>query len=158
MFNYPFSDFTNGFIAWNCNFITCNMKLITLLDFPEPIQVMSWTVAVFSNNSFTCTIASFANRFMPYFEVKNTNKLTCKCCTIWMGELSILVLCWISRNANDQSLCFCYKRKDDMLLIRILVLIKHSFIKQWTLKGYGTNINKVFNTDSNDMANYSKNW
>ena len=75
-----------------------------------------------------------------------------------MGELSILVLCWISRNANDQSLCFCYKRKDDMLLIRILVLIKHSFIKQWTLKGYGTNISKVFNTDSNDMANYSKNW
>ena len=30
-------------------------------------------------------------------------------------------------------------------------------IKQWALKGYGTNINKVFNTDSNNVASYSKN-
>ena len=59
--------------------------------------------------------------------------------------------------ASDQCFCFCYKRKD-MLLIKILMVIKRCLIKQWTLKGYGTNINKVFNKDSNNVASYSKNW
>ena len=58
--------------------------------------------------------------------------------------------------ANDQFLCFCNKRKD-MLLTRILIVIKRCLIKQWTRKGYGTNINKVFNTDSNNVTSYSKN-
>ena len=47
--------------------------------------------------------------------------------------------------ANDQFLCFCYKKKD-MLLIRILMVIKRCLIKQWARKGYGININKGFNT------------
>ena len=58
--------------------------------------------------------------------------------------------------SNDQFLCFCYKRKD-MLLIRILMAIKRCLIKRWTLKGYGTNIDKVFNTDSNHVASFSEN-
>ena len=40
--------------------------------------------------------------------------------------------------ANYDFFCFCYKRKD-------------------MLKGYGTNINTVFNTDSNNVTSYSKN-
>ena len=40
--------------------------------------------------------------------------------------------------ANYQFLCFCYERKN-------------------MLKGYGTNINTVFNADSNNVASYSKN-
>ena len=38
------------------------------------------------------------------------------------------------------------------------MVIKRCLIKQWTLKGDVANINKVFNTDSNNVANYSKNW
>ena len=37
------------------------------------------------------------------------------------------------------------------------MVIKRCLIKRWTLKGYGTNIDKVFNTDSNEVASFSKN-
>ena len=43
-----------------------------------------------------------------------------------------------------------------MLLIRILMVIKQFLMKQWALKVYGTSINKVFNTDKNNVASYSK--
>ena len=57
--------------------------------------------------------------------------------------------------ANDQFLCCCYTG-NNMLLIRILMVIKQFLMKQWALKVYGTSINKVFNTDKNNVASYSK--
>ena len=64
------------------------------VDLPEPIQFMSWTVVVPSDKSFTCSFTSFTNGFKQNFEVKNTNELICKCCSLWLEELSVLVLCW----------------------------------------------------------------
>ena len=51
---------------------------------------------VFSANSFTCSLTPFTNGFKPNFEVKNTNELIFKCCPLWLGELPVLVLCWMN--------------------------------------------------------------
>ena len=57
VFNYPFSDFTIGFITW-CSFARA-----------DSVYVMN--SLVFSDNSFTCSFICFTNGFKPNFEVKN---------------------------------------------------------------------------------------
>ena len=73
MFNYPFSDFTIGFIT-GCWFATDH-------------SVYAINSLVFSDNSFTCSFTSFTNGFKPNFEAKN-NFLHNNCENLWKYSCS----------------------------------------------------------------------